>query len=267
MQSAESQYKEIIDAFELKPDDCVFLSSDINRLARNYKISGRVFNADVFIDSLKENLSIGTLIIPAYTDNLKNGETFNREKSKPTTGALSNRVFRRNDFQRSSDPLHSVFVWGKHAKEILELKDVSTFGPKSIFGFLEKVNAKMIIIDVHFQNSFTFVHYIEERRKVLFRRPYNWKMKVIKNGIESEEDLVFYTKKPGYLVDLNDLQEKLIENRIVIEKEIFGCPIMIMELETTGKAVEEYMNEGGKTYSFDLKVWGKQIVKKIIGKK
>jgi hypothetical protein len=124
----------------------------------------------------------------------------------------------------------------------------------------------MIIIDVHFQNSFTFVHYIEEKRNVPFRKPYQWKINVIDQGEQHEQEVVFYTKKPGYLVDLEDLQKSLIESGVVAKKEIFKTPILMMNLANVGKAVEDYMDKGGKTYAFSWNVWMKQTIKKIIGR-
>lgn len=262
----EQLYTDLIDQFELHSEDTVFISSDITKLALHFKNEGVAFNPDHFIDLLQQKLSHGTLIIPAYTDLLKNGSTFDRQRSKPTTGALSNRVFRRQDFVRTSDPLHSVFVWGKNSEEILALKDKSTFGENSVFGYLHRVKAKMIIIDVHFQNSFTFVHYIEEKRNVSFRKPYQWKIKMIDQGEQHQREIVFYTKKPGFLVDLDDLQSELIGSGVVLNKEILNVPVLIMDLGITGQAIEHYMDNGGKTYSFSWKIWMKQMVKKIIGR-
>lgn len=262
----EHLYTDLIDQFELRSEDTVFISSDITKLALHFKNEGVAFNPDHFIDLIQKRLSNGTLIIPAYTDLLKDGGTFDRQKSKPTTGALSNRVFRRKDFLRTKDPLHSVFVWGKDTAEILALNDKSTFGKNSIFGYLDRVNAKMIIIDVDFQNSFTFVHYIEENRRVSFRKSYHWIIKVIDQGEQHEQEVVFYTKKAGYLVDLDGLQQELIKSGVVVKKEIYHVAVLIMNLNRTGKAVEDYMDSGGKTYSFSWKIWMKQMVKKIIGR-
>lgn len=262
----EQLYTDLIDQLELHSEDTVFISSDVTKLALHFKKEGIAFSPDHLIDLLQQRLSNGTLIIPAYTDLLKNGDTFDRQRSKPTTGALSNRVFKRKDFVRTKDPLHSVFVWGKNASEIIALKDKSTFGKNSIFGYLDRSNAKMVILDVDFQDSFTFVHYIEENRKVNFRKPYHWKMIVMDQGEQQVQEVVFYTKKPGFLVDLDDLQHELIRSRVVQKKKIFNIPVLIMELGSTGQAIEQYMDKGGKTYSFSWKIWMKQMVKKIIGR-
>lgn len=263
----ERLYTDLIELFDLQAEDTVFISSDIAKLALYFKNQGVAFNADHFIDLLQQRLSNGTIVIPAYTDLLKNGQTFDRQKSKPTTGALSNRVFKRKDFFRTADPLHSVFVWGKDSEMILSLKDESTFGDNSIFGYLDRVGAEMIIIDVHFENSFTFVHYVEEKKRVSFRKPYHWKINVIDQGQQREQGVIFYTKKAGYLVALDDLQNKLIMSGVVVRKEIYDVPILMMNLTETRKAVENYLDQGEKTYDFSWKIWMKQMIKQILGRK
>ena len=267
MQDEKVLYNELISLFDLNEDDTVMISSDVTRLALQFKAKGVVFSVDRFIDHLQSSLVNGTILIPAYTDNLKNGETFDRQKSKPTTGAVSNRIMRRKDFQRTRDPLHSVFIWGKGTSELISLKDVSTFGSNSVFGFMERAKAKMIIIDVHFENSFTYVHYIEEKLKVKFRKPFRWRMQVADNGAISEEEIVFYTKSPGYTVDLKALQDKLIGDGVVQQVEFLQIPMLKMQLDQTGSAVEEFIKSGGKTYGFDPKLYVKQMIKKLTGRK
>lgn len=267
MQDEEVLYNELISLFDLKEDDTVMISSDVTRLALQFKAKGVAFSVDRFIDHLQEMLVDGTILIPAYTDNLKNGDTFDRQKSKPTTGAVSNRIMRRKDFQRTKDPLHSVFVWGKRTSELLSLKDISTFGTNSVFGFMERANAKMVIMDVHFENSFTYVHYVEEKLKVKFRKPFRWRMQVVDNGAISQEEIVFYTKGPGYTVDLKTLQNKLIGDGVVQQVEFLQIPILIMQLDQVGSAAELFITNGGKTYGFDTKLYFKQMIKKLIGRK
>jgi len=118
-------FEELPFHLNLKSDDVVFVSSDLKNFAFNAKKQQKSLNIDLFIENFQRVLSDGTLIIPAYTDYLKNGDTFDFVKSKPSTGAISNKVFKRKDFLRTSDPLHSVLVWGKHQDEILILNDES----------------------------------------------------------------------------------------------------------------------------------------------
>jgi aminoglycoside 3-N-acetyltransferase len=267
MQDHSHLYLNFINEFNLKQDDILFLSSDVSQIAKYFKSQGTSFDPNVLIDMLQQHVSNGTIIIPAFTDLLKNGEEFDWNKSKPTTGALSNRVMRRKDFIRTEDVLHSVFVWGKHQTEILALRDESTFGPKSIFGFMEHHPVKNVIIDVHFQNSFTYVHYIEEKRKVNYRKAYYWTVSVRKNGEVSSKKVLFYTKKWGIETNLTQLQEQLIFKGIVEQKNVHGISLLILDVSETGSEIEKFLVNGGKTHEFKLFLWFKCFVKDLIGRK
>ena len=267
MQDHSHLYLNLINEFNLKQDDILFLSSDVSQIAKYFKSQGTSFDPNVLIDMLQQHVSNGTIIIPAFTDLLKNGEEFDWNKSKPTTGALSNRVMRRKDFIRTEDVLHSVFVWGKHQTEILALRDESTFGPKSIFGFMEHHPVKNVIIDVHFQNSFTYVHYIEEKRKVNYRKAYYWTVSVRKNGEVSSKKVLFYTKKWGIETNLTQLQEQLIFKGIVEQKNVHGISLLILDVSETGSEIEKFLVNGGKTHEFKLFLWFKCFVKDLIGRK
>jgi aminoglycoside 3-N-acetyltransferase len=260
-------YNELIDEFNLKDDNILFLSSDISQLAKYFKSKGVSLNPTTFIDLLQQRLSLGTLIIPAYTDRLKNGAEFDWNKTKPTTGALSNRVMKRSDFIRTEDVLHSVFVWGKHQKELLSLSDESTFGKKSVFGFMENHPVKMIIIDVHFQNSFTYVHYIEEQRKVSYRKPYYWTLTLKKNNTILNKKVMFYSKRWGIETNLIKLQEHLILSGVVNQKNVNGINLLLLNVPETGQAIISFLNNGGKTHKFNLLLWFKCLVKMLIRRK
>jgi len=260
-------YLNLIKEFNLKKDDILFLSSDVSQLAKYFKSQGGSFDVNVFIDLLQESLSKGTIIIPAFTDLIKNGGEFDWNMSKPTTGALSNRVMKRKDFIRTDDPLHSVFVWGKHQNELINQHDESTFGPNSVFGFMEHYPVKMVIMDAHFQHSFTYVHYIEEKRKVSYRKPYEWMISVRKNGELSLKKIVFYTKRWGIGTNLNRLQEQLIAKGIVEIKSFHGISLLLLDVSKTGNEIEKFLDNGGRTHEFKLFQWFKCFVKMVIEKK
>jgi len=195
MEEISDSYLNLAIRLPLKPNDVLFIASDIKQIALDCRAKGEQFDVNAFIESFQSVLSEGTLIVPAYTDYLKNGSSFDHAKDRASTGALSNKVQRRKDFIRSKDPLHSVFAWGKHADEIAELDGPSSLGEGSIFDFLYKKEAKMICIDVDFQNSLTFVHYVEEKEQVSYRKPYNWNLNVVFEGKSYAKDLIFHTKK------------------------------------------------------------------------
>lgn len=263
-----TSYLKLAESLPLQKDDILFIASDLHTLARDCKARGERFDVNTFIDSFQSVLSEGTLVIPAYTDNLWSGDTFDVRSSKPTTGALSNKIFRRTDFERTLDPLHSVFVWGRHKDEILKLETDSTFGEDSIFGYLYRKKAKMICIDVHLQNSFTFVHYVEEKLKVRYRKHYRLNMNVVDAaGTEVEKEIDFHTKRPWILTDLYDLQQSMGADRIKTNYRFGHSKIQYFELQKAHDYVIKYIRSGKRLYQTDLTHFVKTIVKKIIGRK
>ena len=255
-----------VNSLGLHENDVVFFAANLSGMAKKLTLNGEDFSVDLFIDTFQKAIPNGTLVIPAYTDHLRAGDTFDREKSKPTTGAISNKVQRRKDFKRTADPLHSVFVWGEKTDEILALEDESTFGKQTIFGFLHRENAKMIIIDEHFQNCFTFVHYVEEQNKVNYRKYFHFKVNVILNGIAQLKDVLFYTKKIGVINDAMELQELLLKNGTVAKKNFLDIDVQLMELDVAYDAIEKYLKEGGKVCHFSYFSWMKGLAKIILGK-
>ena len=250
----------------LDASDTVFLASDSTRLALQCRKQGAAFSADRFIEAFQAVLQQGTLIIPAYTDHLKNGETFHWKSDKPTTGALSNRVMRRTDFTRTEDPLHSVFVWGKGSEELLSLCDESTFGSDSVFGFLERQQAKMIIIDVDYDHSFTFIHYLEEGWNVNYRSYKHWQMHVDKDGKIKSRPFLFHAKKLGVLTDLVDYERSMRESGLARSFALKDVPITLVPLEPVRAFTRSFLDQGRKLHRFSLTFLMKSIAKKILRK-
>lgn len=237
-------------------------------MALNCKEKGETFNINDFIESFQNELPKGTLIIPSYTEYLKDGDTFNYNKSKPTTGALSNRVMKRKDFVRSEDPLHSVLVWGKFQKEISSLRSKSTFGKDSIFEFLKRNNTKMLFIDTSFQNSFTFIHYVEEQLDVKYRKFYPFSLKYIDgNGIVSIRKINFHSKKLGVESDARDIQKEFEKMNLLTSINFNGSKLLLINLAEAYPEIEKYITNGGKIYHLNIKVFLKQLAQLILGYK
>ncbi len=239
----------------------IYLASDIKRFSLECKKNNEVFDAKTFVDELKAALlPEHSLIVPAFTDTLKNGEHFDLVKSKPTIGALPNRVFRRKDYFRTNDPLHSACIYGPFAENDFEAK--STFGKNSLFHNLLKNNVVQVFLDVDLQNSFTFIHYVEELKKVAYRKHY--KLKYLQNGTLKIH--LFHTRKPGFITDLSKLQSKMLQNGVLKKSELNG--ISIFRLETT-KAFDflcsEIEQHGGAEWRyFSWKAYFRRWLKRIL---
>lgn len=263
-----SSYLKLAEALPLLEDDILFIASDLHTLAIEAKSRGERFDVNTFIESFQQVLFNGTIVVPAYTDDLWKNDTYDIRNSKPTTGAMSNKVFRRSDFSRTSDPLHSVFVWGRDKEEIMTLNPDSTFGIGSIFDYLYQKKAKMICIDVHLQNSFTFVHYVDEKLRVNYRKYYHLKINVLdKDGNESMKSLNFHTKRPWILTDLYELQQSFGADGIKQNFKFGNTKIQYFELERAHDYVIKYIRSGKRLYQVDLTHFLKRLLKRLVGRK
>jgi len=260
----EIKIVDFIKSIELKSTDVIFISSDISKLAFSCKTKGEVLDTNEIIDCFQEIVNEGTIIFPAYTDNLIDGNSFDWKKSKPTTGAFSNKVQRRKDFIRTKDPLHSVFVWGKHAKELSEIEDTSTFGKNSVFTFLKNINAKFIFIDIHIQSCFTYIHYIEEQNKVNYRKSYYYNIECIYPEKTINKRVEFYSKKLGVMSDIMDLHAILQNDGVYKSYTYRNSQIDILEAQTVWNYAVDCIENGPKLYKYSIIKHLKDLIKRYI---
>lgn len=254
-------------SLELTSTDVVFISSDIGKLAKLCKSNGENFSVDEIIETLQKIVNEGTIIVPAYTDNLLDGDIFDWKKSKPTTGAFSNKIQRRSDFIRTRDPLHSVFVWGKDAEIISKITDKSTFGKNSIFTYLREKNAKFLFIDIHIQSCFTYIHYIEEQNKVPYRKSYFYTIECIYPEETKKVTIEFYSKKLGIMSDIMDLHDVLLRDGVYKTYRYKDSKIDILLAQDVWEYAVRSINNGPKLFKYSIVKHFKDFVKRYILKR
>lgn len=251
---------------ELPEDAVIFVTSDLKRIGLQSRANKQTIDAMAFLDNLQKVVCKGTIIVPTYTDYLKNGDTFDYLKSQPSTGALSKRVLKRKDFTRTTDPLHSVCVWGKYANEILQLKDESTFGKNSIFDFLWQKNALFLFFDVSIQQSFTFIHHVEEQIDVPYRRYKNWKIWIKMDGTESLQPVKFHTRKPGVISNVEALNTTLLNEGLMKRVRYGNVFIDKVTAIATAEKVKIFIQQKKYLYHFSVFAYFKTVMKRMLGR-
>lgn len=257
-------YLDCLRSFELPADALIFVSSDIGIFARNMQWFGERFQADQFLEALKLLVPDGTVVIPAYTDDLVNGSTFDVSRSKPNTGALSNKALRHEGFKRTSDPLHSVLVWGKESERFLKCDDGSTFGPNSIFAVLHELNAYFIFIDIHIQECFTFIHYVEESEHVRYRRYYTYSINYIDESGKSKRNTKFYSKRLGVISDIRRLHAQMETNGDYFTLKYRDSKIDMLRAKLVYEKASHCISKGPALYTFSFVKLVKDFVKRYI---
>ncbi|MDR0794587.1 MAG: AAC(3) family N-acetyltransferase [Tannerella sp.] len=260
-------YLNIAKQLSLQSNDVLLIAGDVTSLALHEAALGKKFNANAFIQSFKEQLSTGTLLFHAFTDTLTSGDTFDYQKSKPNTGALSVAAWKDPSFRRTSDPFHSFMVWGKESAAFKEKDDPSTFGGHSVFARLHQHKAKMLIIDLPLVKSFTFVHYCEEQLKVPYRTHIKHLITYIDEAaVVTIHERFFFTRKSGYSNYLDELEKRLIEHGIIQTFSFNDAGFMLVDLPQVYHFIASHLYPHGnlKLFTFSIKDWLKDEIRKMI---
>lgn len=210
-----------------------------------------------------------TILIPAFKNHYQPGEWFDPQNTIPETGSLARKAYKDPSFLRTLDPLHSFLVKGPLSESCMQAIDESTFGKNSVFGWLHQHKAFQLFIDVDLQHSFTFAHYVEEQLQVPYRK-YKNLMIPVKCPDERmiEKKVKFYAKKPGYMIQLNGLENLLIKGGVMIRGEMDGISWMLIDLSKSYDIIadEVQKNQARNLIIFDINQFLRDVAKKWLKK-
>ncbi|MDR1944158.1 MAG: AAC(3) family N-acetyltransferase [Synergistaceae bacterium] len=162
-------YREWVNRLDIKSDDVLLVSSDIQRAALTVMRNGEIFSPSLLIESFQKKLGPeGTLLFPTFNWGFCRGVAFDYKNTPCMTGTLGREALKRSDFRRSLHPIYSFAVWGRDRDRICGTDNVSSFGADSPFAYLHKFG-KNLIIDVSMRHCMTFTHYVEEQTGVPYR--------------------------------------------------------------------------------------------------
>jgi aminoglycoside 3-N-acetyltransferase len=213
----------MINGLGIQLGDVLLVSSNIIRLL---SITKNKNFADVFINLLQNTVgSEGTLLFPTYNWDFCQGLPFDYYKTPSRTGSLSKVALQRRDFKRTKHPIYSFAVWGKYKNYLCSLDNTDSFGSESPFDFLYKQHGKNLLVDVDYQNSFTFLHYVEESVGVKYR--------YIKNFTSTYIDEHSKTSKKTYSMYVRDLDMET-ENNINPIGDVFKRLGAVKSITTNG---------------------------------
>jgi len=196
----------------------LLVASDISMYAYDKAKETGHFKADELIDGYIDMVGKnGTLLFPTYNWDFCEGKTFDIREVNSQTGRLSNTALSRSDFIRTRHPIYSFAVRGKDAEYLEGLNNIGAFDKESPFGYLHKNKTKMLIIGLEYQNSFTFVHYVEQQERVDYRYEKEFTAEYIdEDGIKSIRTYSMYVRnlKRKVRANINPIGRILEENGI-----------------------------------------------------
>lgn len=166
----EFKYTDLYKEMNICKGDVVDVASDLASIMLYCKKKGLLFDANNLIDSLKETVTDeGTVLIRTFTWDFCKGIGFDVNKSVSRVGALGNVALKRDDFKRTTHPIYSWMVWGKHKEEFVRYDNISSFGNDSIFEALYRYDAKQLSLGNIDGDSCTQVHHSEAMCDVPYR--------------------------------------------------------------------------------------------------
>lgn len=225
-------YQKLPSILKIEKGDVILLTSDITDLFLQCQENGEILDVNILLDNFQEAIGEeGTLLIPTYNWGFCQGKAFDYKKTPSKTGAIGNAALRRKDFTRTKHPIYSFAVWGKDAVKLAEMDNIESFGPDSPFAYLEQVDAKNVFIGASLRNSFTYIHYIEQKLKAPYRFSKVFRSHYIdQDKVDTVRDYSMYVRNldldvvcaPNPFVDI------LYANQVVQHGLINGVPYEVI---------------------------------------
>lgn len=255
--------RDIPSQWGLKKGDRVFISSDITALGEACLEHGDRFKPNDLLDAVIEAVGPeGTILLPTYNWDFCHGGTFDYNKTKGKTGSLGNLALKRPDFKRTQHPIYSFAVWGKEQEYLCGLQNKSSFEEDSPFGYMNRCKVTNILINVPFEHSFTYVHYVEQmmENKLEIHYRYHKDFTSLYRDKDGNEEMRTYSMFVRYL-DLepissesrgNLLRNMLSEAGTMSSFFINGVEFKKVDMAASVPTIVEYLKVGpyyGKKYS------------------
>ncbi len=120
--------------------------------------------------ALRESISSGTIVMPAFNFAFCRGEMFCREDTPSDCGVLAETFRTSNGAARtSSPPYHTVAAAGALAADIAKIESPTSFGRESVFQFLHDIDAWQLLIGCGYDEGVAHFHWLEELLEVPYR--------------------------------------------------------------------------------------------------
>jgi aminoglycoside 3-N-acetyltransferase len=162
--------RELFRDFDALRGGVVLVSSNVIRLLSMQKLNESTIDPNRFIDALQDQIGVnGTLLFPTYNWDFCEGKTYSYRKSPSKTGSLGTAALKRSDFKRTRHAIYSFAVWGKDADYLYSLENTDSFGRGSPFEYLYERRGINLLIDIDYQRSFTYAHFVEQCANVPYR--------------------------------------------------------------------------------------------------
>jgi len=149
---------------------------DVLMVHSSYKSLGGVDGgAETVIDALREIVGTqGTVLFPTFNfQSWTETHYFDIRETYSKMGVITELARLRPNAVRTPHPIYSFAVLGAQKDEFVDCSDPEAYGHNSVFGLFHKLNGMMLSIGLHFNDTFSMIHYVEYHTGCDYRRNKN----------------------------------------------------------------------------------------------
>jgi len=197
----------------------------------------------------------GTLILPTFHLSWCDGEDFDYRRTPSRMGLLTELARRDPRFVRTTHPIYSFVVTGKSKNEFTSYDHPSGYGIGSGFDIVHRLNGKILVIGLEWEQTMTFMHYIEEKHRVSYRyyKPFTGKYRD-DTGVLTNREYFLYVRDldAGVTTYLRDAEHFFIEQGIAKEHQALGTRFTLVNADClTEKTIEQLEINPGFLHRID----------------
>jgi aminoglycoside 3-N-acetyltransferase len=175
----------------------IFCHSNIGYFGRTEAVTSATELCRFMYGALRHVIgSKGTLVVPCFSYSFgseKADRRFNVQETPSTCGAFTEYVRKLPEAIRSSDPMFSIAAIGPAAKALAGDADPECFGENSFWRrFLDREG---MIVNLNFDAGSTFIHFVERRLDVPYRKNRTFSGTIVENSKERAAECVFFCRK------------------------------------------------------------------------
>jgi len=168
-----------------------------------------------------------TLLFPAFTFSFCSGKPYSYSKSKSETGILADKVLEIfSGAKRTASPIYSFVTLGNPPNSIIEDSGKTTFGVNSVFEWLEKQNAHVVMFGCEWSYCTQF-HRYEEILSVPYR-----KFKIFEGSadygvgpINVKTSMFVRSLEYNPINDFSPIVKELESNDLIKKTVLLGAPV------------------------------------------
>ena len=139
----------------------------------SYKSLGSIDGgADTVIEALLAWVGPeGTVLLPNFNfQSWTESHYFDVLETPSHMGIIGELGRLRSDALRTPHPIYSFAVLGKRKDDFAACEDMEAYGPNSVFSLFHELNGQNVSIGLHWNSTFSMVHYVEYRNGCGYRR-------------------------------------------------------------------------------------------------